>query len=84
MLIKIKLNKKVTMLKKFSIICQKDIQSIDNQNESILLNMNHVVSVKMIKMIVNEDVAEGFWIRMSNGKKYRAIEVPNEIKELLA
>ena len=72
------------MLKKFSIISQKDIQSIDNQNEIILLNINHIVSVKTIKVIVNEDVVQGYWVRMTNGKKYRALEVPKDLTDLLS
>jgi hypothetical protein len=70
-------------LKKFKIVSPRDVQSVDNVYEILLLNLDHVVSVKPIKMVIEEKIANGFWIRTSNGKKYRAIEAPKEITDLL-
>lgn len=55
-----------------------------DEKSSILLNLEHIISVKPIKMTTAErDVIDGYWIRLSNGKKYRAIQVPKIILENL-
>jgi hypothetical protein len=75
------MNKK---LMKFKIVSPRDVQSIDNTFETLLLNMDHVVSIKPIKMVIEDRVVDGYWIRTTNGKKYRAVEVPSLIKDLLS
>jgi len=70
-------------LHKFKIVSPRDVQSVDNVFEVLLLNLDHIVSVKPIKMVIEDKVANGYWIRASNGKKYRAIEVPAAISDLL-
>lgn len=66
--------------------------TITNFNESmqkhestdILLNPNHIVSMKPIKMTTNDQrVIEVFWIRLSNGKKYKATRIPAAFHDLL-
>ena len=49
----------------------------------VLINVDHLVSIKPIKMMINDHLLDGFWIRTTNGKKYRAIEIPSELKSLL-
>lgn len=71
-------------LKKFKIVSPRDVQSVDNVYEVVLLNLDHIISVKPIKMVIEDKVANGFWIRTSNGKKYRAIEAPSAILDLLS
>ncbi len=71
-------------LQKFKIVSPRDVQSVDNVFETLLLNINQIISVKPIKMVIEDKVANGFWIRTTNGKKYRAIEVPSIISELLS
>ena len=71
-------------LQKFKIVSPRDVQSVDNVFETLLLNLDHIISVKPIKMVIQEKVADGFWIRTTNGKKYRAIEVPRIISDLLS
>ena len=58
----------------------------DNDNQqttersSILINLEHIVSIKPIKMTTKDQVViDGYWIRLSNGKKYRAVQVPKMI-----
>ena len=70
-------------LKKFRIVSPRDVQSTDNVYESLLLNINHVISVKPIKMVIEDKVVQGYWIRTSNGKKYRAVEIPTELSIVL-
>ena len=68
---------------KFKIISQRDMQSFETVYETILINRDHIVSIKPIKMVVEERVMDGYWVRTSNGKKYRAIEVPLAVSDLL-
>jgi hypothetical protein len=70
-------------LGKFKIVSPRDVQSVDNVFEILLLNLDQIISVKPIKMVIEDKVANGFWIRTSNGKKYRAVEVPAVISDLL-
>lgn len=69
---------------KFKMIKSMDHQSIGEDYESMLINRSHVVSVKPINMVVDDRVLQGFWVRTSNGKKYRAIEIPSELRELFS
>lgn len=71
-------------IQKFKIVSPRDVQSVDNVYETLLLNLDHIVSVKPIKMVIEEKVANGYWIRTTNGKKYRATEVPLAISSLLS
>ena len=70
-------------LEKFKIVSPKDGQSIDNVFETLLINGDHIISLKPIRMVVEEKLVRGYWIRTTNGKKYRAVEIPNRLKDLL-
>ena len=70
-------------LKAFKILTDSN-QQMDFDVTPILINEDHLVSIKPIKMMVNEHLLDGYWIRTSNGKKYRAIEIPEELKNLLS
>lgn len=51
---------------------------------AMLLNYSHIVSIKPIKMTTaDRRVLNGYWIRLSNGKKYKALSIPTELKALL-
>ena len=67
-------------LERFKIVSPKDGQSVDNVFETILINLDHIVSLKPIRMVVSEKLVMGYWIRTTNGKKYREVEVPENIK----
>lgn len=70
-------------LKRFTIIAHNETQQVDEKT-TILINLEHIISVKPIKLSTsNREVLEGYWIRLSNGKKYRAIQVPEVILENL-
>ena len=71
-------------LQKFVIISNRDVQALEDTHETILMNLDHIVTLKPINIVVNGDVKEGYWIRMSNGKKYRALDVPDCLKEILS
>jgi hypothetical protein len=69
--------------KKFTIINHNDAQQSDEIID-ILINTDHIVSIKPIKMTTNDQqVLEGFWIRLTNGKKYKAIQMAEGLKKLL-
>lgn len=70
-------------LERFKIVSPKDGQSIDNVFETLLINTEHIVSLKPIRMVVEEKLVKGYWIRTTNGKKYRAVEIPAKLKEIL-
>lgn len=70
-------------LARFKIVSPKDGQSVDNIFETILINTDHIVSLKPIRMVVDEQLVKGFWIRVTNGKKYRAVEIPNQLVEII-
>lgn len=65
---------------KFTIISQRNIQALGDTNEIMLLNLDHIISVKPIQIPMDEKVMDGYWIRTSNGKKYRAIEIPEALE----
>ncbi len=68
---------------KVKIVSPRDVQSVDNITETMLLNVDHIVSIKPIRMVIEDKVVDGFWLRTSNGKKYRATEIPKELSKLL-
>tara|TARA_X000000950_G_C13892900_1_gene651591 strand:- start:2570 stop:2842 length:273 start_codon:yes stop_codon:yes gene_type:complete len=69
-------------LKLFHILTNSD-QQLDIEVTPMLINLEHVITIKPINIMMSEKLVEGYWIRMSNGKKYRASNAPGEIKELL-
>ena len=69
-------------LKKFYILTKSEHQ-VEIEEEPILFNMDHIVSVKPIKMVINEQLMNGYWIRTSNGKKYRATKIPEDLRLML-
>lgn len=71
-------------LERFKIVSPKDGQSVDNVFETLLINTDHIVSLKPIRMVVEEKLVKGFWIRTTNGKKYRAVEIPDALKTILS
>ena len=70
-------------LQKFKIVSPKDGQSVDNIFETLLINTEHIISLKPIRMVVDEKLVMGYWIRTSNGKKYRAVDIPDNLKAIL-
>ena len=69
-------------LKLFHILTNSD-QQLEIEVTPMVINLEHVVTIKPINIMMNEDLVEGYWIRMSNGKKYRATSAPEEIQNLL-
>lgn len=71
-------------LQKFTIFNHNEAQQAD-ERLSILLNTDHIISVKPIKLTTAaREVIDGYWIRLTNGKKYKAIQIPVSIKTLFS
>jgi len=70
--------------RKFKILNIEDNAPIKENAVPIVFNLDHIVSVKPINIMIRGDIVKGYWIRLSNNKKYKALEIPVELKELLA
>ena len=66
---------------KFKIIQSKEEHTLETNLVDIIFNINHVVSIKPIKIILGESIIDGYWIRLTNGKKYKATSIPTELKK---
>lgn len=69
-------------LMKFSILDRKENQTLDTMAVDVLINLDHLVSIKPINMMIEGKVLHGYWIRLANGKKYRAIQIPPALEKL--
>jgi hypothetical protein len=70
--------------KKFTILNINEAHQIQEEID-IVINTSHIVSIKPIKMTTPDmRVVDGFWIRLSNGKKYKAVRIPEFIKNVLS
>ncbi|MBT6324467.1 MAG: hypothetical protein HOJ35_00720 [Bdellovibrionales bacterium] len=67
----------------FHILTSNSDQKLDQEEQPILINIDHIVSIKPIKMVIEHEVLSGYWIRTSNGKKYRATKIPSELIQQL-
>jgi hypothetical protein len=62
---------------KFTILNPKD-QNVARETEvEMLINLDHIISVKPIRIASPDRLLNGFWIRTSNGKKYKATKIPD-------
>lgn len=68
---------------KFKILQTREEHSAEMKLVDILFNINHIVSIKPIKIVLDDCILNGFWIRLTNGKKYKATEIPHKYKNLL-
>ena len=67
---------------KFKIIQSKEEHTLETNLVDVIFNVNHVVSVKPIKIILGESIIDGYWIRLTNGKKYKATNIPAELRKI--
>lgn len=71
-------------LQKFEILSSKTGQSMHLEKVVMLINLEHIISVKPIRIIVADNIIDGYWIRTSNGKKYKASKIPPILAQSLA
>lgn len=66
--------------RKFSILDTKTSASAADANEvEMLFNLDHIISIKPIRISRPDKLLNGFWIRTTNGKKYRASKIPDDL-----
>lgn len=68
--------------KKFKIFNSKG-SSGPLEEVEVLFNLNHIVSIKPIRIVRPDQLINGFWIRTTNGKKYRASMIPEELLNII-
>jgi len=71
------------MLARFNVLNSEDDQALEGIDYPILLNTDHIVSIKSINIMHKGNIIKGFWVRMVSGKKYKTTRIPDEIKNLL-
>lgn len=70
--------------RKFSILDVKATGASSEMGEvEVLFNLNHIISIKPIRISRPDKLLNGFWIRTTNGKKYRASKIPDDLLEVI-
>lgn len=65
--------------RKFNILDTKSSGSSETEEVEVLFNLDHIISIKPIRISRPDKLLNGFWIRTTNGKKYRASKIPDEL-----
>ena len=66
--------------RKFSIL---DLRGSTDEEIEVLFNLDHIISIKPIRISRPDKSLNGFWIRTTNGKKYRASKIPDDLLEVI-
>ncbi len=66
--------------RKFSIL---DLRGSTDEEIEVLFNLDHIISIKPIRISRPDKLMNGFWIRTTNGKKYRASKIPDDLLEVI-
>lgn len=69
--------------RKFSILDIKASGSPETEEVEVLFNLHHIISIKPIRISRPDKLLNGFWIRTTNGKKYRASKIPDDLLEII-
>lgn len=69
--------------KKFTILNIKSPGSSGSEEVEVLFNLDHIISIKPIRISRPDKLLNGFWIRTTNGKKYHASKIPDELLEVI-
>ena len=64
---------------KFHILNAKTGPGQESDEVEVLFNLDHIISIKPIRINRPDRLVNGFWIRTTNGKKYRASKIPDEL-----
>jgi hypothetical protein len=68
---------------KFTVLNLKDHLGQEVEEVEMLFNLDHIVSIKPIRIARPDRLLNGFWIRTTNGKKYKATEIPDSLQKLV-
>jgi hypothetical protein len=69
--------------RKFVVLTPKDTLGRDMEEVEMLFNLDHIVSLKPIRINRPDKLINGFWIRTTNGKKYKATKIPDDLVQLI-
>lgn len=69
--------------KKFKILGTNEAEVHTSFETEILFNLNSIISIKPIRISLEDRLINGYWIRTVGGKKYKASEIPEELSALL-
>jgi hypothetical protein len=69
--------------RKFTIFNSKPAPGQDAEEVEVLFNLDHIISIKPIRISRSDKLLNGFWIRTTNGKKYRASKIPDELVSVI-
>lgn len=64
---------------KFTIFNSKPSPGQEGEEIEVLFNLDHIISIKPIRISRSDKLLNGFWIRTTNGKKYRAARIPEDL-----
>ena len=67
------------MFRKFTVFNSKANNVQEAEEIEVLFNLDHIISIKPIRISRSDKLLNGFWIRTTNGKKYRASKIPDEL-----
>lgn len=59
------------------------ILGTEGEEIEVLFNLDHIISIKPIRISRPDKLLNGFWIRTTNGKKYRASSIPDELLHII-
>ncbi len=65
---------------KFNVL---DVKGTTENEIEVLFNLDHIISIKPIRINRPDKLLNGFWIRTTNGKKYRASKIPDDLPEIM-
>jgi len=71
------------MLKAFKILKDENEPTVEGIDYTILINVDHITSLKPINIPFGGDIIAGFWLRLLNGKKYKATRIPTDLSEMM-
>lgn len=69
--------------RKFKVFQSKPAAGQEGDEVEILFNLDHIISIKPIRISRSDKLVNGFWIRTTNGKKYRASQIPDELLSVI-
>lgn len=67
---------------KILILTDNKEQQLGEETTPILFNIQNIVSIKPIRIPRGDEIINGYWIRTTNNKKYRASKIPVELEKL--
>ena len=68
--------------RKFTVFNAK-AQPQEAEEIEVLFNLDHIISIKPIRIARSDKLLNGFWIRTTNGKKYRASKIPDDLLTII-